>query len=209
MLKKLKELWQKLKAGVRALRGDTSEDVERVAIWSVHPRVQVWYYWVFTVQTLWITSPEVLERVWRPIWHGGRWGTALTGYREAWDAISNQLLSAAITSLIVTEIGGAVAMIASRLYENLQNVRNQRREEGRKEGRKEGRVEGLADLEAERAKHEEERAKHEEERAKHEEERATQAAASTEWLARMQEAQRKGDPFDEAPPWEANGASES
>ena len=187
MLKKLKELWQKLKAGVRALRGDTSEDVERVAIWSVHPRVQVWYYWVFTVQTLWITSPEVLERVWRPIWHGGRWGTALTGYREAWDAISNQLLSAAITSLIVTEIGGAVAMIASRLYENLQNVRNQRREEGRKEGS----VEGLADLEAERAKHEEER------------------AASTEWLARMQEAQRKGEPFDEAPPWEANGASES
>ena len=41
------------------------------------------------------------------------------------------------------------------------------------------------------------------------EERATQAAASTEWLARMQEAQRKGDPFDEEPPWEANGASES
>ena len=41
------------------------------------------------------------------------------------------------------------------------------------------------------------------------EERATQAAASTEWLARMQEAQRKGEPFDEAPPWEANGASES
>ena len=115
----------------------------------------------------------------------------MTGYRGAWDAISNQLLSAAITSLIVTEIGGAVAMIASRLYENLQNVRNQRREEGRKEGR----VEGLADLE--------------EERAKHEEERATQAAASTEWLARMQEAQRKGDPFDEEPPWEANGASES
>ena len=48
-----------------------------------------------------------------------------------------------------------------------------------------------------------------EERAKHEEERASQAAASTEWLARMQEAQRKGEPFDEAPPWEANGASES
>ena len=169
MLKKLKELWQKLKAGVRALRGDTSEDVERVAIWSVHPRVQVWYYWVFTVQTLWITSPEVLERVWRPIWHGGRWGTALTGYKGAWDAIANQLLSAAITSLIVTEIGGAVAMIASRLYENLQNVRNQRREEGR----------------------------------------AELASESAEWLARMQEAQRKGEPFDEAPPWEANGASES
>ena len=44
-----------------------------------------------------------------------------------------------------------------------------------------------------------------EERAKHEEE----PTASTEWLARMQEAQRKGDPFDEEPPWEANGASES
>ena len=173
MPEKLKELWQKLKAGVRALRGDTSEDVERVAIWSVHPRVQEWYYWVFTVQTLWITSPEVLERVWRPIWHGGRWGTALTGYREAWDAISNQLLSAAITSLIVTEIGGAVAMLASRLYENLQNVRNQRREEGR------------------------------------EEVRAELASKSAEWLARMQEAQRKGEPFDEEPPWEANGASES
>ena len=54
--------------------------------------------------------------------------------------------------------------------------------------RKEGRAEGLAEVEAERA---------------------SQAAASTEWLARMQEAQRKGDPFDEEPPWEANGASES
>ena len=59
--------------------------------------------------------------------------------------------------------------------------------------------------EEERAKAEEERAKHEEERAKHEEERT----ASTEWLARMQEAQRKGETFDEEPPWEANGASES
>ena len=68
-------------------------------------------------------------------------------------------------------------MIASRLYENLQNVRNQRREEGREEGR--------------------------------EEIRAELASESAEWLARMQEAQRKGEPFDEAPPWEANGASES
>ena len=57
--------------------------------------------------------------------------------------------------------------------------------------RKEGRAEGLAEVEAERAKHEEER------------------TASTEWLARMQEAQRKGETFDEEPPWEANGASES
>ena len=101
----------------------------------------------------------------------------MTGYRGAWDAISNQLLSAAITSLIVTEIGGAVAMIASRLYENLQKVRNQRREEGRKEGR--------------------------------EEVRAELASESAEWLKRRDEAKQKGEPFDEAPPWEANGASES
>ena len=45
----------------------------------------------------------------------------------------------------------------------------------------------------------------EEERARSEAERS----ANTEWLARMQEAQRKGETFDEEPPWEANGASES
>ena len=97
----------------------------------------------------------------------------MTGYKGAWDAIANQLLSAAITSLIVTEIGGAVAMIASRLYENLQNVRKKRREEGRDEAR------------------------------------AELASESAEWLKRRDEAKQKGEPFDEAPPWEANGASES
>ena len=64
-------------------------------------------------------------------------------------------------------------MIASRLYENLQNVRKKRREEGRDEAR------------------------------------AELASESAEWLKRRDEAKQKGEPFDEAPPWEANGASES
>ena len=93
---------------------------------------------------------------------------------------------------------------AKRLRKRLDKARKEGRVEGRVEGRGprggpgraachvEGRVEGrgLAWRAEGRV-------------------RATQAAASTEWLARMQEAQRKGDPFDEAPPWEANGASES
>ena len=38
---------------------------------------------------------------------------------------------------------------------------------------------------------------------------AEAASESEQWLARMQEAQRKGEPFDEEPPWRGNGASES
>ena len=165
---------------VRVLRGDGQAPEDRVPIWSVHPTVQAWYFWAFMIQTSLIVGTEVWRIVCGPIWHLAGWGTVLTAYKGAWDAISNQLLSAAITSLTVTEIGGAAAMIASRLYENLQNVRNQRREEGR-----------------------------EEERARFEAERASQAVASAEWLKRRDEAQQKGEPFDEAPPWEANGASES
>ena len=187
----LNELWEKVKgiggkvkAWVRLLRADGGESEARVPIWSVHPKVQGWYYWAFTAQTLWITVPEFLESVWGPIWHRAGWAVVLTGYKGAWDAISNQLLSAAITSLIVTEIGGTPIMLVSRLYENLQKVRNERREEGRKEGRKE-------------------------ERVKFEAERASLAAASTKWLKRRDEAQQKGEPFDEEPPWNDNGASES
>ena len=171
--------WEKLKAWVKVLRGDASQDVQRVAIWSVHPRVQVWYFWVFAAQTGGIVLPELFGRVRLSIQADG-WWTVLTAYKEAWDAISGQLLSAAITTLIVTEIGGSLAMIASRMYEARESERNKRREEGR-----------------------------EEERARFEAERASQAAASTEWLKRRDEAQRNGEPFDEEPPWEANGASES
>ena len=71
-----------------------------------------------------------------------------------------------------------------KLNERSAKRLRKRLDKARKEGRVEGRVE---------------------ERAKHEEERT----ASTEWLKRRDEAQRKGDPFDEEPPWEANGASES
>ena len=126
------DTWEKLKTWVRILRGDASEDVERVAIWSVHPRVQEWYFWVFAAQTFGITLPELLGRVRMSVQTDG-WGTVLTAYKGAWDAISGQLLSAAITTLIVTEIGGSLAMIASRLYENLQRVRKQRRAEARAE----------------------------------------------------------------------------
>ena len=35
------------------------------------------------------------------------------------------------------------------------------------------------------------------------------AAESEEWLKRRDEAQEKGEPFDEEPPWRDNGASES
>ena len=66
--------------------------------------------------------------------------------------------------------------------------------------REEGRAEVLADLEAERAKGEAERARFQEERV-----------AIAEWLKRRDEAQQKGETFDEEPPssWRANGASES
>ena len=126
------DTWEKLKTWVRILRGDPAENVQRVAIWSVHPRVQEWYFWVFAAQTFGITLPELWGRVRMSVQTDG-WGTVLTAYKGAWDAISGQLLSAAITTLIATEIGGSLVMIASRLYENLQNVRKQRREEGRAE----------------------------------------------------------------------------
>ena len=180
--KKWNELWGKVKgipgtvkAGWKVLRGDPEEAEERVAIWSVHPRVQEWYFWVFAIQTLWITVPEVVAR-----WFG--WGMVLTAYKESWDAVSGQLLSAAITTLIATEIGGTALMIASRMYDARESARKKRRDE----------------LEAEQAKVEAERAKSEAERE-----------ANTDWYARMQTAQENGEPFDEAPPWEANGASES
>ena len=121
----VKSPWQNLKSWVTALRGDPAENVQRVAIWSVHPSVQVWYFWVFAAQTFWITVPEILGRF--------GWGMALTAYKETWDAVSGQLLSAAITSLIATEIGGSLVMIASRMYDARESARRKRREEGRAE----------------------------------------------------------------------------
>ena len=62
-------------------------------------------------------------------------------------------------------------VLAQKMYNEVKAQRDKRRE-AEKKAREEGREEG----------------------------RASQAAASAEWLARMQEAQQRGEPFDEAPP---------
>ena len=73
-----------------------------------------------------------------------------------------------------------------KLNERSDKRLRQRLDKARKEGREEGR---------------------EEERARFQEERV----AIAEWLKRRDEAQQKGETFDEEPPspWEANDASES
>ena len=128
---------------------------------------------------------------------------AASGFEAVGYTLSQSGQSAAavvLWSALIAETVRLVVVLAGFLKKDLDRKLNERSakrlrkrlDKARKEGRVEGRVE------AERAKDEEERAKHEEERT-----------ASTEWLKRRDEAQRKGDPFDEEPPWEANGASES
>ena len=113
----------------------------------------------------------------------------------AWAESAPVLLASTLFTIAAIEIGVYVVVLAQKIAKESKLKVKRIQDELREEGRAEGRAEVLADLEAARAKAE----------AKAEEQRA----ASDEWLARMQEAQQKGETFDEEPPWRANSASES
>ena len=99
-------------------------------------------------------------------------GSLLDITLAVWSDAAPLTITAAAAALALTEIGRIVMVLARRLEEGLERVREQRRAEGRVEGMAEGRVEGMAEAD-----------------------RAWRA-----WNARRLEAEAADRPFTEPPP---------
>ena len=152
-----------------------------------------WFYFIALASLTGVVIVAVVNERWVTPVDKIEW--LASGFEAVGYILSQSGQSAAavvLWSALIAETVRLVVVLAGFLKKDLDRKLNERSAKRLRKrldkARKEGRAEGLAEVEAERA---------------------SQAAASTEWLARMQEAQRKGDPFDEEPPWEANGASES
>ena len=198
------KLWQELKEKVKSLRRDKQEDDKqeesdeqeegRPATPFVKPDgPAAWFYFIALASLTGVVIVAVVNERWVTPVDKIEW--LASGFEAVGYILSQSGQSAAavvLWSALIAETVRLVVVLAGFLKKDLDRKLNERSDKRLRKrldkARKEGRAEGLADFEAERA---------------------SQAAASTEWLARMQEAQRKGDPFDEEPPWEANGASES
>ena len=191
------KLWQELKEKVKSLRRDKQEDDKqeesdeqeegRPATPFVKPDgPAAWFYFIALASLTGVVIVAVVNERWVTPVDKIEW--LASGFEAVGYTLSQSGQSAAavvLWSALIAETVRLVVVLAGFLKKDLDRKLNERSDKRLRKrldkARKEGRVE----------------------------ERATQAAASTEWLARMQEAQRKGEPFDEAPPWEANGASES
>ena len=148
-----------------------------------------WFYFIaLAILTGVVFAAVVNERWVTPI---DRIGWLASGFEAAGYILSQSGQSAAavvLWSALIAEIVRLVVVLAGFVKKDLDRKLEERSDKRLRKrldkARKEGRAEVLADLEAERV-------------------------ASAEWLRRRDEAKQKGEPFDEAPPWEANGASES
>ena len=155
-----------------------------------------WFYFIALASLTGVVIVAVVNERWATPVDKIEW--LASGFEAVGYTLSQSGQSAAavvLWSALIAETVRLVVVLAGFLKKDLDRKLNERSAKRLRKRLDKARVEGRV----------EERAKHEEERAKHEEERT----ASTEWLKRRDEAQRKGDPFDEEPPWEANGASES
>ena len=164
-----------------------------------------WFYFIaLAILTGVVFAAVVNERWVTPI---DRIGWLASGFEAAGYILSQSGQSAAavvLWSALIAEIVRLVVVLAGFVKKDLDRKLKERSDKRLRKrldkARKEGRAEVLADLEAERAKGEAERARFQEERV-----------AIAEWLKRRDEAQQKGETFDEEPPssWRGNGASES
>ncbi len=112
------------------------------------------------------------------IWRGERGHETPADYAlYIWLKSGSIALGSAAAALIYAEVGRYLLVLSRSLEVWLEKKREERREEGRVEGRVEGREEGRVEADAE----------------------------WSAWLARMREAQAKGEPFDEPTPLEKNG----
>ena len=154
------------------------DDNERESIWSVPKSTKTAYFALFFIHL--VAGIALL------IWRGDRVHETLADHvLYIWLNSGSIVLGSAGAALFYTDIGRYLLVLSRSLEEKLERTRERRREEGRVEGREEGRVEGREEG--------------------REEGRVEERAEWSVWLARMREAQAKGEPFDEPAPTEKNG----
>ena len=188
--------WVRLVEGSKQFPGRVSQITKAIPrrCWTAlmeFDHTSIWFYYVpASVQVAVMLLVVACNRPPDALDSGRVLGPALWVWKEIWSDAGQSMATVAIVSAILGDTGRFALVPAQKMYNEVKAQRDKRRE-AEKKAREEGREEERARFEAARAKYQEER------------------TASAEWLARMQEAQQKGEPFDEAPPWEANGASES
>ena len=185
----LKTLWQSLKEKAKALKGDKREDHREEDDESREDTDGSPHFlkpdrtagWFYFVAALCLASVVTWESFKVVTLDNNGW--MASGLKTVAEVLSHSGQAAAavvLWSALIGEIGRLTVVLAQKIaWESKLKVKRVQ-----DELREEGRAEAEAKAEEQRA-------------------------ASEEWLARMQEAQQNGEPFDEEPPWRDNGAGES
>ena len=214
----LKKLWQKLTGKAESKKddkqeeGDVQEDDEtgdgtgRVAPFAQFSSGAGWFYYgISAILTVVVIGAVVNER-WAITLDSLRWlASGLEVVLYILSRAGQSITTVALLSALLAETGRLVVVLAGMLQERIKGKQAIREKAAKKAAKK-------ARKRAVKKAREEERAKFQEERSQFQEERAgaeAQREASEEWLKRRDEAQQKGEPFNEEPPWRDNGASES
>ncbi len=111
---------------------------DRESIWSVQRQTRDTYFVIFV--GLFFTGMALAAlRAFNDS------GSLLDATLAVWSDAAPLTITAAAAALALTEIGRSIVVIARRLEEGLERIREQRRAEGRAEGRLEGRAEADRD----------------------------------------------------------------
>ncbi len=152
----------------------------RQAIWAAHTSWAATYFALFTLQAL---LGDVIV-IWDELVNGSHqsWVDTYTGIIQGIGIVG---IASAINAFVVTEVLRNMMLLSDWVRMNLvEPAIERRREEGREEGRAEGRKQGRAEGRKEG--------------------RAEMILEMKDWELRRQEAEERGEPFDEPPPYLRN-----
>ena len=193
----LKKLWQRLTGKAEAEEDDKQgdnrqeddeprDDTDNSAHFLRPDKTAGWFY----VAVSGLLASVVTWESFRAVTLDSN-GWRASGLKVVADVLSHsgQAMAAVILwSALIAEIGRLLVVLARFVKQDLDR-------------KLEERAEKRLDKAAAKAAKKADKEAREEERAKLEAERA----ANDEWLKRRDEAQEKGEPFDEEPPWRDNG----
>ena len=207
----LKKLWQKLTGKAESKKDDKQEDDSqddddiqeddkagdgpgRIAPFAQFDPTASWFYYGISAI---LTVVVIMAVVWegRPGPLDSRWWlpAGLGAIENVLSHIGQSVASVALVSALLAETGRLSIVVIGRMLQDRWKAQDEAERKKR---------EAKVDKKA----REEEQAKFQEERSQFQEERA----AIAEWLKRRDDAQERGETFDEEPPqsWRDNGASE-
>ena len=187
--------------------GDSRADRNRQDVWGIPPEWRIWFLIIFTIKMAVWTALVIRHE----LAYGGH-ATGMHAAIAVMDSAADAAPVFAATTILMLEIGAGLMITYNYLYNKIvQRVIDGHIEEGRAQGIAEGEERGIA-IGEERGEARGRAAGIAEGEARGEargiaETEARMRAEFAEWLARKEEAERRGVPFDEPMPGSDSGAN--